>query len=66
MLTVIRGNASAEEIAALVAVVAAKSAGSPGPPTAAAATSRWASRQAMLRRPLCHGPGAWRASALPG
>jgi hypothetical protein len=63
VLAVVRGDASAEEIAALVTVLMARNAGSPSP---AAVTSRWSSRQALLRGPLSHGPGAWRASALPG
>jgi Acyl-CoA carboxylase epsilon subunit len=68
LLTVIRGDATAEEIAALTAVLAARS----GARRAAAAPARggqvtgWASRQARLRAPLSHGPGAWRASARPG
>jgi hypothetical protein len=72
LLTVVRGDATAEEIAALTAVLAAKSAAAVRAATAAAAAARggrtfgWASRQAMLRKPLAHGPGAWRASARPG
>ena len=64
LLRVVRGNPSPEELAALIAVVSARGSGAaepePAPP------SRWASRSALLRRPLPHGPGAWRASALPG
>jgi hypothetical protein len=75
LLTVVRGDASAEEIAALTAVLAAKSAAAAAAARLAAASAAagrgghafgWASRQAMLRRPLSHGPGAWRASARPG
>jgi len=75
-LVVVRGDASAEDIAALTAVLAARSAATARAAavsaTAAAAAGRggrtfgWASRQAMLRKPLSHGPGAWRASARPG
>ena len=63
LLRVVRGNPTPEELAALVAVVASRSAApepEPAPP------SRWASRARQLRRPLPHGPGAWRASGLPG
>jgi len=64
LLRVVRGNPSPEELAALLAVVSARStvaaAPEPAPP------SRWASRAAGLRRPLSPGPGAWRASGLPG
>jgi hypothetical protein len=71
VLAVVRGDASAEEIAALTAVLAA---GSAAAARAAAASTvgrggqafGWASRRAMLRKPLSHGPGAWRASARPG
>ncbi len=64
LLRVVRGNPSPEELAALLALVAARGSGAeqpePAPP------SRWASRAAGLRRPLSPGPGAWRASGLPG
>jgi hypothetical protein len=73
VLAVVRGDASAEEIAALTAVLAARSAAAARAASAAASaagcggrTFGWASRQAMLRKPLSHGPGAWRASARPG
>jgi hypothetical protein len=71
LLAVVRGDASAEEIAALTAVLAAKEAAT-ARLAAASASGRggrpfgWASRRAMLRKPLSHGPGAWRASARPG
>ncbi len=66
LLTVIRGDASAEEIAVLTAVLAAKSARA-GPQAAPGdRVHGWASRPALLRRPLSHGPGAWRASGRPG
>jgi hypothetical protein len=71
VLAVVRGDASAEEIAALTAVLAAGSAAAAR--VAAASTAGrggqafgWASRRAMLRKPLSHGPDAWRASARPG
>jgi Acyl-CoA carboxylase epsilon subunit len=72
LLAVVRGDASAEEIAALTAVLAAKSAAAARAAAASSAADRgrrafgWASRRAMLRKPLSHGPGAWRASARPG
>jgi acyl-CoA carboxylase epsilon subunit len=71
VLTVVRGDASAEEIAALTAVLAAKSTVAARLAAASAAdrggqTFGWASRLAMLRKPLSHGPGAWQASARPG
>ena len=59
MLTVVRGGPTAEQLAALVAVVTSRAAGSGEPP----APSEWA--PPVLRSPLAHGPGAWRASCLP-
>jgi hypothetical protein len=65
VLTVVRGNPSAEEIAALVAVLTART----GPPSAGAAAARprnqWSAKSRLLREPLPRGEGGWRASALP-
>ncbi|MGH8867853.1 MAG: acyl-CoA carboxylase subunit epsilon [Actinomycetes bacterium] len=63
VLRVVRGDPSPEEIAALVAVLASRTAA--GEPRPSAPVSRWADRAALLRRPLSHGPGSWRASAWP-
>jgi Acyl-CoA carboxylase epsilon subunit len=65
VLRVIRGDATPEEIAAVVAVLLARSAAASAPP-AAPAPSAWADRSRQLRRPLFPGPDAWRRSALPG
>jgi hypothetical protein len=66
-LTVVSGGASAEEVAALTAVLAALTARRPGAPSAGGERAGgWASRPPLLRRPLSHGPGAWRASGRPG
>ncbi len=63
-LRVVRGDPTPEELAALVAVLTARSAGAeaaaPAPPRSA-----WSDRSRQLRRPLSPGPGAWRRSALP-
>jgi hypothetical protein len=71
VLRVISGDASAEEVAAVVAAVTAAT--RPGPQARADGGSRrahavgsWASRQAMLRQPLRPGPDGWRASGRPG
>lgn len=65
-LRVVRGDASPEEIAALVAVLTARAraaaAAGTRPP---APRSAWADHAHRMRVPLPHGPGAWRASALP-
>jgi len=62
---VVRGDATPEEIAALVAVLAVRGGDdeAPGPPRSAG--NGWSDRSRLLRRPLSPGPGAWRASALP-
>jgi hypothetical protein len=64
LLRVVRGDPTPEELAALLAVVTAR--GTAAVEAAPAPPSRWASRAASLRRPLSPGPGAWRASSLPG
>ena len=65
VLRVIRGDATPEEIAAVVAVLLSRPAFSDAPPPRPAA-SAWADRSRQLRRPLRPGPDAWRRSALPG
>jgi hypothetical protein len=65
-LRLVRGTATPEELAALVAVLSAASADSPdGPATGRRPRSGWASPAHALRRPLAPGHGAWRASGLP-
>jgi hypothetical protein len=61
VLRVVRGNPTAEEIAAVVAVLATS--GQSQPP--AAKPSRWADPVRRLRRPLQPGPDAWVRSGLP-
>jgi hypothetical protein len=60
----IKGEATDEEVAALVAVVAALSAAS-AEESAPKPGSEWSARHRALRRTHRHGPGAWRASSLP-
>jgi hypothetical protein len=62
VLRLIRGSATAEELAAVVALLASRS-GAPEPEPEPVRRSLWATPQ--LRPPLSHGPGAWRASGLP-
>lgn len=64
-LRLVRGAATLEELAAVVAVLAARRAGPPAPAAASTPPSAWR-RSAGLRRPVVPGPGAWRASGLPG
>jgi hypothetical protein len=64
-LTVVTGNPSAEEIAALVAVLAARTAPAGPGGEAGRPRSEWSARYRLLREPLPRGAGGWRASALP-
>ncbi|GAB2847156.1 acyl-CoA carboxylase subunit epsilon [Actinocorallia aurea] len=62
-LQVIKGDATPEEVAALIAVVSARSAAPAAAPARRA--SVWTDRARLVRGPVRPGPGAWRASALP-
>jgi hypothetical protein len=62
LLRVVRGDPSPHELAALVAVLTARTAAEVAPEPRAV-RSLWATP--VLRTPLHPGPGAWRASALP-
>lgn len=64
LLRVVSGHPTPEELAALIAVVTARSGAVAVP--AAPPASRWSAPAGRLRRPLQPGPGAWRASGLPG
>lgn len=67
-LQVVHGDATPEEIAALVAVLTARArtVGAQRAGTAGTGrTSAWSARSRLVRRPIEHGPGAWRASAFP-
>jgi len=61
-LRVVRGDATPEEVAALVAVL-----GSMGPaePERKRRTPEWSAHHRKVRRTLPHGPGGWRSSGLP-
>ena len=63
VLRVVKGDATPEEVAALVAVIAALGSGpaeeKPKP------RSTWADPARRMRTTLPHGPGAWRSSGLP-
>ncbi|MEU4740769.1 acyl-CoA carboxylase subunit epsilon [Actinosynnema sp. NPDC023658] len=64
-LRVVRGNPDDVELAALAAVVAGlASAG--GPAGDEPTRSAWSDKSRQVRRPLPHGPGAWRSFGLPG
>lgn len=61
-LRIINGDATPEEVAAVVAVLS--SLGGSAPP-APRRTPAWAAPHRLVRRTLPHGPGGWRASSLP-
>ena len=69
VLQVVRGTPSAEELAALVAVVSAVTAGAASSAAADNASaprrSAWGDPGRTLRRPLSPGPDGWRGSARP-
>jgi hypothetical protein len=62
-LTVVRGEPTDAELAAVVAVLAARAATGAASRRVAQARSDWASRQRLMRQPVHAGTGAWRASA---
>jgi len=62
LLRVVKGDPTAEELGALVAVVA--SLGGPAAP-APRRTPVWNAPARLQRRVLRHGTGAWRGSGLP-
>jgi len=67
-LSVVRGDATAEEIAALVATltaVAAARAAAAAPTGPPPASPNWNSRARLLRSPVQPSAGGWRRSALP-
>jgi hypothetical protein len=66
-LQVVRGDATPEEIAALVGTLSALAAARAGGATATrpAPASGWTDRSRLLRTPVHPSPGAWRRSALP-
>ena len=61
VLRVVRGTPDAAELAALVAVIGARSGG--GAPAEDKPQGGWSDREQGLRAVLAHGPGAWRRSA---
>jgi hypothetical protein len=63
LLKIVSPNATPEEIAALVTVLAALGGEEPAP--ARRTTPEWQSPHRRVRRTFPHGPGGWRASGLP-
>jgi hypothetical protein len=65
VLTVVTGDPAAEEIAALVVVLAARTAPAGPGGEAGAPRYEWSAKSRLVREPLAWGTGGWRASALP-
>ena len=63
-LRVVRGNPDDVELAAVTAVVVGLATAG-GPVEDEPRRSAWSDKSRQVRRPLPHGPGAWRASSLP-
>jgi len=62
MLRIVRGDATAEEVAAIVAVLGARPGGDDAPPPARRRVGGWSDPRRLARAPLATGPGAWRTS----
>ena len=67
LVRVVKGDPTPEELAALTAVIAAKLAAHPAGASGPSSdqVSDWSSYWRAVRAPARHGPGRWRASALP-
>ncbi|UPK76131.1 acyl-CoA carboxylase subunit epsilon [Nocardioidaceae bacterium SCSIO 66511] len=65
VLRVVKGDPSAEELAALVAVVASRTTGAGEPDSAPKVRSRWGDPAYAVRPVLTPGPNGWRRSAFP-
>ena len=63
LLRIVNADATPEEVAALVAVFSALGSGGGEAPERPRPT--WSNPARGVRRTHRHGPGAWRASALP-
>jgi hypothetical protein len=61
-LRIVKGDATPEEVAALVAVLGSLAAADPPPRRR---TPEWSAPHRLVRRSLSHGPGGWRSSSLP-
>ena len=61
-LRVVGGDATPEEIAALVAVLGSMGGGEAPAPKPA---PEWSAHHRRVRQTLPHGPGGWRSSGLP-
>ncbi|MEU0516822.1 acyl-CoA carboxylase subunit epsilon [Streptosporangium sp. NPDC006007] len=62
-LRIVRGDATPEEVAALVIALATQTAPTPEAPPK---QENWRNPLHAMRKPLPVGQGAWRSSGLPG
>jgi hypothetical protein len=62
LLRIVKGDATPEEVAALVAVIASLGSGAG---LAKRRTPEWSAHHRKTRVSLPHGPGGWRSSSLP-
>lgn len=65
-LTVVRGEPTEAELAAVITVLTARGTAQAAADSAAlpgSGRSAWASSHRLMRKPVHAGPGAWRASA---
>ena len=63
VLFAVKGDATAEEVAALVAVM--QGIASAATPAERPRRPEWSAPHRLVRRPLLAGPGGWRSSSLP-
>ena len=64
LLAVTRGVPTPDELAAVLVVLASRPAGPAN--RGSASPSSWSAKSRLVRAAVWPGPGAWRASALPG
>ncbi|WP_439661689.1 acyl-CoA carboxylase subunit epsilon [Lentzea sp. HUAS TT2] len=64
LLKIVKGTPDDHQLAALAAVIAGLASAAPAQEQPKR-RSEWANPARRVRRPLQHGPGAWRASGLP-
>ena len=62
---IVRGEPSPEELAALVAVLAARASADAGEPAPTPPPSGWTDRSRYVRSGHTHQPGGWRAASFP-
>ena len=62
LFSVVRGRPSDEELAAVLTVLASRSAGEPSNAAPAPEVTGWSAYWRAMGAPIARGPGAWRAS----